>query len=168
MLIFLAIVIFILIVPIPIKFNVKYVEKKLNIYLYNINIMKKIDYLKKKASNKHQYKKKSEFNFKNLKLVINLLDNNKFKPILRFKLNFTYGLNDAACTAVSYGLISSLYPLALRILNCFFKIKKQYINILPDLNKPFFKLKLDSIIFVSFAKVIYIVFIIYKLKLNKI
>lgn len=166
MLTFFSIIILLLIIPIPIKFKLSYVDKNLNVYVYNINVLKKINSLKKKSSNKNKNKKKPSL--ENFKFIISSLDQNKFKPTLRLKLNSEYGLDDAACTAVFYGLISTFYPFLLRILDCFFKIKKQSIYIVPNFNKFIFKLEVNSIIFVNLAKVIYISYIICKsLKINR-
>ncbi|NMM61344.1 DUF2953 domain-containing protein [Clostridium sp. P21] len=154
------IIILILLVPIPIKFKVRYIDNKLDIHIYNIDLTSKIKYSSKKVSIKN--KDKQPFTLRSLKLLLSLLNRNSFKPTLRFKLNFEYGLDDAAYTAVFYGLISSLYPLIIMMLKYPFNIKKHSICITPNLNKLILKLELNSIIFVNFAKVIYILYIIYR------
>ncbi len=165
---FLSIVVFIFVLPIRISFKLRYVDKKFNIYVYNINITKRFKFFNKKTLKKHKIKEKWTVYFDNLKSILQLIGKNKFKPTIKLKLNVTYGLDDAAYTAVSYGLISASKPLILKLLSYPFKIKSQYIYILPDFNKPALKLELDSIIFVSLAKVIYIAFILYRnLKTNK-
>ncbi|AKN34049.1 hypothetical protein Ccar_25720 [Clostridium carboxidivorans P7] len=160
MLIIFSIIILILLIPIPITFKIKYTDKKLCMYIYNIELISKFKSYKKEDENKN--KDKSNFYFENIRLFLDLLNRNKFKPTLRFKLNFQYGLNDAAYTAICYGLFCALFPLVIKLLNYPFKIKKHSICIVPDLKKFILKLELNSIIFVNFAKVIYIIYIIYR------
>lgn len=160
MLITFSIIILILLIPIPIRFKIEYTDKKLCMYIYNIELTSKVKFNEKEDKIKN--KGKLNFYFEDIKLLLHLLNKNKFKPTLRFKLNLQYGLNDAAYTAICYGLIYTLYPLIIKLLNCPFKIKKHSICIVPDFNKFILKLELSSIIFVNFAKVIYIMYLIYK------
>ncbi len=158
------IIILIILVPIPIKFKLKYADKKLAMYIYNIDLISKIKSTQKNAKSKN----KKNFDLQNFKFLLSSLSRNKLKPTLRFRLNLQYGLDDAAYTAIFYGLVSALSPLIIKVLNYFFKIKKQSISITPNLNKFILKLELESIIFVNLVKVIYISYIIYKTRvINK-
>jgi hypothetical protein len=153
-----------ILIPIPIKFKLKYVDGNLAMHIYNIDLISKI----KSSKKKDKLKDKRIPSLQNFKFLLSSLNRNKFKPTLRLKLNLQYGLDDAAYTAIFYGLISALSPSIIKILNCFFKIKKQSISIIPNLNKLILKLELESIIFVNLVKVIYISYIIYKISvINK-
>lgn len=159
MLIIFTIIILMILFPIPIKFKLKYADEKLDMYIYNIALISKI-----KASNKKdKVKDKRNSNLQNFKFILSSLNKNRFKPTLRFKLDLQYGLDDAACTAIFYGLISALFPSIIILLNHFFKIKKHSIYVIPDLDNFILKLELESIIFVNLAKIIYISYIRYKI-----
>ncbi|AWI03813.1 DUF2953 domain-containing protein [Clostridium drakei] len=168
MLIVFSIIILILLIPIPIMLKIKYVDKKLCMYIYNIELISKFKSYEKKDRNENKSKDNLNFYFEDIKLLLHLLNRNKFKPTLRFKFNLQYGLDDAAYTAICHGLFCALVPLLIKLLNYPFKIKKHSICIVPDLKKFILKLELNSIIFVNFAKVIYILYITYRIwRINK-
>ncbi|WP_322019911.1 DUF2953 domain-containing protein [Clostridium butyricum] len=55
--------------------------------------------------------------------IINKFINLKFKPILNFNSKLEYSLNDAAKTALSYGILSTLPSLIYFFIKILFKPK---------------------------------------------
>ena len=135
--------IFILFIPIPLKFNLHYSKDRYYIKFYNINIISNDDgILKKFLNKKDNIIKESKINYsktkddieidykgKNLNLkpflktlYINL-KRNKFKPSIRFSSNSSYSLGDASRTAICLGLFYNINPILLYIFSILFKIK---------------------------------------------
>lgn len=157
------ILLLILLIPIPIKFKIKYSEKELRFILYNIDITNKMNYLKNKTKLDIEYKQDRIPIFSNtLKVSLNSLKAIKFKPSLKIKINVDYGLDDAAQTALAFGLISTFISILLKASSFFIHIKDEKVNIKPEFNKLILILEIDSIIFINLAKVIYISAIIYR------
>ncbi|WP_162920282.1 DUF2953 domain-containing protein [Clostridium fermenticellae] len=157
-LLILLIIFFLLIVPIPLKLKILYKNKKFGIYLYNINIYNKLFKNRKIKSSSPK-----RINIKHLSSLLSSLSsfkNSKLKPIIKLNINLTYGLDDAAYTAVLYGMLSSSYPLIKNLLSTIFKIKKVNINITPKMNDCILDFELNSIISINLAKIIYMRFLI--------
>lgn len=162
------ILLLILLIPIPIKFKVKYNEKKLRFILYNMDITNKMNYIKNKTKLDIKYKEDQIPIFSNtLKVSLNSLKAIKFKPSLKIKINVDYGLDDAAQTALAFGLLSTFISILLKASSSYIHIKDEKVNIKPEFNKLILMLEIDSIIFVNLAKVIYISAIIYNNLRNK-
>ena len=185
MLIFIIIValIFILFIPIPLKFNLHYSKDRYYIKFYNINIISNDDgILKKFLNKKDNIIKESKINYsktkddieidykgKNLNLkpflktlYINL-KRNKFKPSIRFSSNSSYSLGDASRTAICLGLFYNINPILLYIFSILFKVKLLKTDFNPIFkDELLFELTIRSIITFNLAQIIYILFIIYK------
>lgn len=179
---FLFFILFLLIVLIfcPIKFKIKIIlsEKDLQVFFYKYNIFSLSNLIKKKkekscnencedncneikedkkVKKKEKLKKSISFNVKKL---ISILYYNRFKPSLKFSLDMTYSTEDAALTAISYGLIQQFFSILYLMFDSFFRLKKFSKEINPkfnDINSIFFEI--DSIITISFAQIIYIGFL---------
>ena len=173
--IFLIIILLILFLPIPIKFSIYYNKQNYYIRLYKFTILKKqekqrVEHNKKVADKKEVKKLKKKKTSKNFfrrsfdpKKIIRALDRNKFKPTLRVEGSLSYSLNDASKTAISYGVISATMPLILRVIKILFKSKKFKFPITPQFKDEFLVIfDIKSIIFLSLAQIIYMLFLIAK------
>lgn len=153
----------ILFIPIRIKIGIKYNAKILKFTFYNIDITDKINYIKTKAKIDVKYKEDQIPAISNTsKVILNSLRDIKFKPNINIKINIHYGLSDAAYTALVFGLLSTFISITIRLSSLFINIKNKKLNIVPEFNKSTLELEIDSIIFISLAKFIYISSIIYK------
>lgn len=156
----LIILIFLLSTPIPVKLKIVYKNGQFTVYIYNMKLSK--------TTLKGRKKDKGKTNLTNLLNTFLSLKNNKLKPVIKLDVNFTYGFDDPAYTAIVYGLICSSYRIFTDILSSMFKIKKYHIHVLPSMNKVICDFQLNSIIFINLVKIIYIQFIIHKnLNLNR-
>jgi hypothetical protein len=135
---------------------------KLNVYIYNINITNRLHNTKKKVDHQIDAKPKVHTFTNTLRVASDLITNLKFKPVLKLRFYLLYGLDNAAYTAILHGLITSAYPTLLQLLELFFNMKENDCKIEPEFNKFVLKLEIDSIISINLAKVIYILFVIYK------
>lgn len=169
------VILLILFIPIPIKFNIYYSTINYYIKLYGFTIISKnkhshiIKYHKVKPSLKKEHKFLSSFynniNFKSLdwKPLVSNLYNLKFKPFLRIKLSLDYSLNDAAKTAIFYGVLCQVPPLIYVLLNVPFKTCKYNFKINPIFEDKFLlKIETSSITFLSFANIIYMIIILFR------
>lgn len=174
---FLFLVIILLIfIPIPFKFNIYFSGVNYYIKLYGITIMsqKKVEKkknlspktepkLKKKTINFSKLYEKIDFKSLEYKSLISKLYHSKFKPILKISLFMDYSLNDAARTAIFYGLLCQTPPIIYLILSVLFKLNKFNFKINPIFQDKFFlKFETSSIFFLSFANIIYIIIILFK------
>lgn len=173
--IFLIIFLLILFLPIPINFSIYYSKENYYIEVYKFKVLKKhkeiaVDDNKKDLNQKETTKSKKKktskkFFTKSLspKKIIHALDKNKFKPKIRIEGSLSYSLPDAAKTALSYGVISATMPFILRIIQILFKIKKIKLPITPQFKDEFkVNFYIKSIIFLSVAQIIYMLFLILK------
>lgn len=170
------VILLIIFLPIPIKINIYYSGVNYYIKLYGFTIIspskiKKTKKLFPKAestlNNKsHRLKnfyKKIDLKSLEYKALISKLYNSKFKPLLKIDLSFNYSLNDAARTAIFYGVLCQTPPLIYLILNILFNIRKFNLKINPIFEDKFFlKIETSSIFFLSFANIIYIIIILFK------
>ena len=177
---FIFIIIFLIIIffPIPLKFIICYSQENYYIKLFNIYLIKKkpkVNDIKEQNPennttpnevNNKKKKKSSKKLLSNLitpKVIFNSLKNNKFKPFLWLSGTFDYSINDAALTAISYGLISSILPFFLRCCNLLFNIRKFSLPIKPLFKDKFIaKSEIKCIICFSLAHIIHIIFLIIK------
>ena len=163
-------------IPIPIKFNIYYstINYYLKLYGFTIISKKKSEY-KKKHYHKVKFSLQKEhnsfwrlynnINFKSLdfKSLISNLYNSKFKPLLKIKVSLDYSLNDAARTAIFYGVLSQVPPLIYIIINVPFKTYNFNFKITPIFEDKFLlKIETSSIIFLSFANIIHMIIILLK------
>ena len=164
-------------IPIPIKLSMYFSTVDYYIKLYKITIFSKEKHKKKTDSqNKKPVVKKEgklfpkfykEINFRSLIKALYRI-NLKFKPLLRIKLSLDYSLNDAARTSIFYGILSQLNPIIYITLKHPFHINKYNIRINPIFEDRFLlKIETSSIIFLSFANIIYITIIFLKILLKQ-
>lgn len=162
----------ILFIPIPIKIIIYYSSKDYYIKIYNLTIMSK---KRPPKRNKPVVKKEQKFFsglFKNINyktLIYNMYSLNlKFKPLIKLNLSFDYSLSDAARTAIFYGILCQIPPLIYNYLIRFFYINKYTLSINPKFDDNFLlKFESSSIIFLSFANIIYMTIILFKKVLNQ-
>ncbi|OOM73450.1 DUF2953 domain-containing protein [Clostridium sp. BL-8] len=168
----LAIIIFLLFMPIPIKIIIHYSPEDYYIKIYKLTIMSK----KRPPKRDRPVVKKERKFFSNIYKNINykyLLSNMyslnlRFKPLLKLNFFFYYSLNDAARTAIFYGALCQVPPLIYIFLKFIFKINKFNLRINPIFEDKFsLRIESSSIIFLSFANIIYMTIIIFKKVLNQ-
>lgn len=159
-------------IPIPIKIIIYYSSADYYIKIYKLTIMSK----KRPPKRDEPVVKKERKFFKNIyknidykSLISNIYNLNlRFKPWLKFNFSLNYSLNDAAKTAVFYGVLWQAPPLIYAIFKFIFNIKKYNIEINPIFEDKFLlKIESSSIIFLSFANIIYIAIIILKKVFNQ-
>lgn len=161
---FLAIIIFF--IPLPIKISIYISSENYYLKLYRFFILKKNNNITAsdpdmKKPYKCKRKKKpsllKEISRKKLVKLFKLLNNNKFKPLLRINGYCSYSLGDAARTAIFYGVLYTYFPLLLFVLNIFFRTKELSLPIKPIYEDKFMaKTEITSIITLSLAQIIYI------------
>lgn len=167
----------ILLFPIPLKIKLIYFNKDFKIFIYNKQLNLTKDHDKKRKhhfSNKDNKctcddKEEDKAIFKNIdyKNIFLDLKNNKFKIKLKFYCDTKFSFEDAAKTAISYGYFHQLFILIYFIAKSFFKIKSFDYNLNYEFNKNFFNTKVECIFYVTFAKIIYIGYLILKNTKNK-
>ncbi|WP_051823825.1 DUF2953 domain-containing protein [Clostridium sulfidigenes] len=165
----LAIVTLVLLFPIPIKITLIYANEIFTLKIYNkVIIPSKTKKTKAKNKNKrsdyvktHNEEKISKLKFKDLKGVIELFINSKFKFTIRTKFRMDYSIEDAAINAITYGFLYQITAFISTILNLFFKVKNFTPTINIKYNENFFKFESTSIIFINIAKIIYMVIVIF-------
>lgn len=173
-------IMFILFVPIKLKFYTS--QSSFNIKFYNIVIFSPEkgllnNYIKTHFRNFFSPKSNSQnikqSNLKsktssplhkilnNKKLSISKLykslNTNKFKPSLKFIGDIDFELDDAAITAITYGLASNLNPILYFLFSRVFTVKTLKLNIKPHFTgKNIFNFSINSIISLNIAQIIYI------------
>lgn len=170
------VILLIFFIPIPIKFNIYYSTINYYIKLYGlitITSKKKHSHIVRHHKVKSLLKKEHKFfsrfynniNFKSLdwKSLVSNLYNSKFKPLLRIKFSLYYSLNDAAKTAIFYGVLCQAPPLIYILLNIPFKTCKLNFKINPIFEDKFLlRIETSSIIFLSFANITYMIIILFR------
>lgn len=167
--VFLLVLIVIIFLPIPLKLKFTTFNKDYNVYLYNFSLKKLIEKKTKNnlSKSKKEKKPKIEKEPKPKKIIdksglISSLKNNKFKLKLKFTLLLDYGLDDAFNAAMIFPIFNSISPFLFFILEIPFSIKKYRMSVSPKFNCNFIKLEIESIIFLSIAKIIYMTILIFK------
>jgi len=172
------VILLIFFIPIPIKFNIYYSLVNYYVKLYGLTIIskkksinRKKHYHKAEPSLKKEHKLFSSFYNKidlkyiDYKSLISTFYNLKFKPLLKIKFSLDYSLNDAAKTAIFYGILYQTPPLIYLLINIPVQIYKFNFKINPIFEDKFLlKIETSSIIFVSFANIIYIIIILFKFR----
>lgn len=154
----------ILFVPIPIKIIIYYSSDDYYIKIYKLTIISK-----KRPPKRDKPIVKKEHSFftnviKKFKYNTILSDiytiNLKYKPLLKFNFSLDFSLNDAAKTSITYGLLGLFPSLVYFLLKFLFHIKNFNLKINPIFEDKFLlKIESSSIIFLSFANIIYIIII---------
>ena len=173
-LIFLVILL-IFFIPIPIKINIYYSTVDYYVKLYGLPIIskKKSTLITKHHKIKPSTEKEPNFfrkfiivkdlNYIDFKSLILTLYNLKFKPLLKIKFSLDYSLNDAARTAIFYGILYQIPPLIYFLINIPFKTYKFNFKVNPIFKDKFLlRIETSSIIFISFANIIYIIIILFR------
>lgn len=184
---------FILLVPISIKLTIHNSKNSFYIKFYNILLFSTeegaINELIKKLSIKNSSKDSNEQNSKKgkskkqrpnplmkklktknlsiIKLYRNL-NTNKFKPKFKLKGDVDFELEDAAVTAITYGLASNLIPFLYFSFSKFFNVKDLSLQINPHFTgKNLFNFTITSIFSLNIAQIIYILVLTIKSFENK-
>lgn len=152
----------IFIMPIPIKFYLFYDVNKLTLKIYNKNIKINSEELKKDSIKLNKVKKKKKIYSADIKTLWCILKKNKLKPSIKLNVNLNYGLDDAAVTAILFGLIYNFYSLIEWFFYSILKVKDMNFQLTPNYNKMLFILELNGIIYVSLVKIIFIYVILRK------
>lgn len=176
---------FIILITMPIKLTLYISKNYFYIKVYNIllfspeeglinKLFKKLSIKKSSKDAKSQDSKKRKYNtksynplsknLKNKKLSIrklyNNLTSNKFKPKLKFIGSIDFELEDAAITAITYGVASNLIPLLYCNFSKIFKVKKFSLDINPNFTgKNLLNFTITSIISFNIVQIIYILFL---------
>ncbi|AVQ47491.1 DUF2953 domain-containing protein [Clostridium botulinum] len=147
-------IIFILISIMPFKITIIYSDKDFNIYIYNFQWKKGEDIKKQNYINKKTNEKKDDSKKKALKVT---LEKCNFKPKANISAFLNYDIEDAAYSAIIYGVLQSLVPYIYNYLLKIFKLKNFKFNITPLFkNKNFIEFKFKGIFYISLVKIIYI------------
>lgn len=176
---------FITLITMPIKLTLYISKNYFYIKVYNILLFSPeeglINKLFKKLSIKKSFKdvkshdsKKRKYNtksynplskrLKNKKLSIRKLytnlTSNKFKPKLKFIGSIDFELEDAAITAITYGVASNLIPLLYCNFSKLFNVKNFSLDINPHFTgKNLLNFTITSIISFNIVQIIYILFL---------
>lgn len=181
LLIIIIVLFIILFFPIRLKFRLIYNEQNYFIKFYKFTIISKEKANKvkqekespkevKQAETKKQ-KSKGTFKFISKRIspsvLFDIINTSNFKPKLKLEGTIAYSLADAARTATSYGIISAVLPFFYKLLTVIFKIKKMHLPLNPVFEDRFLlNIDITSIIYLSFAQVIYMGFLIIKSALD--
>lgn len=165
LLVILAVLAIILFLPIPLIIDFEYENSAFLLRIYNIKIdTSKI--LKKRSTQIRIKKAKKKINLIDIKNILSVLSTCRLKPRISFNLDLGFGLDDAALTGFTYGIIWCIYPVLNYITNIIFTIKECKLNITPYFNDKLLKFDFHGIIVTSLAKAIYI-FLYTFIKVNK-
>ena len=170
---------FLLFMPIPLKLSIKYLDDFYEIKFYKINLLSSDGGIIKKFIKDDtvksmillQYKRRSRRKAQekirgtkfSMRLLFKNLSNNRYKPYFKVNSNIDFSVNDAAGTAILYGLLNSLNPIIFKILSTFFKIKNfdnKFNPIFKD--KYIINISIMCILTINIAKIIYMLFLIKK------
>lgn len=155
------IILFLLLVPIKINIHFIYHNKKVILFLWNheINLSKFNKKKRKKTSsdteNLSKNNKKS-FMSKYKKFKLYHKDLKDLLPINTLEINLEYGFEEPNITAITYGFKDLFNSYLINTLNYFLIIKHYSINIIPTLKEKNLSLSINSIIYISIGKLIFI------------
>ncbi|MEW9093770.1 MAG: DUF2953 domain-containing protein [Clostridiaceae bacterium] len=166
LLVFIISICIITIIPIPIKFYLFYDLNILKIKILGKDIKMDSKELGEKGKELKVITEQKKITSSDIKVIWLTLKNSKLKPVLKLQTNLIYGLDDAAITAILFGLIHSIYPFVENSITSIFKTKNIDFNLTPEFNKFFLNLELKGIIYVSLVKIIYI-YILFRKNYNK-
>jgi hypothetical protein len=162
----LAVIMIILFIPIPFSIRLRYIdEPEVYVYSFKLNLRRIQNIIKKRKAKKTDCDEEDKDKYSKLKYYKEIISNIgrlRFKPNLKLRLKSHYGLNDAAVTGISYGIISGALAACYEVLNKFFNIKEYDLSVRPEYNKLTFDCDIKCIIFINLAKIIYMVIIFLK------
>lgn len=180
LIIIVIIILLILFLPLPIKIKLEYIDKNLIIKLYKHTIFsskkgvenkylkkllkKKPDIKNNKTNSKLQKKYNKKISYKNL---YRNLSKNRLKPKIKIKVSLSYGIDDAAASAILYGLLCNIPTILYFILSIIFKVKDLSFDIDPKFNSTLLTFGITSIFYFNIANIICILFLLFKSKENK-
>jgi len=165
-------IIILIFLPLPIKVSVVSFDNRviLSIYNHKIDVMSRVKAARAAKRTELKVKKTIKRNREWLKVnsttvrnFIRYINCKKFKPTLKLRIDLNYGFDDAAVTGMAYGLFNCASPIFYKAVDILFKVKNYKYNVNPDFNskKFIYKIEIKSIIFISLANVIYMMFIIW-------
>lgn len=155
-----------LFIPIPIKLSFSYINNiaKLKIYFKEIQLNKVVKEKKDDVKEASKKIKKRNFDFKKyITLDKVLLFHKKFKRIIiidSLTIVTEFGVGDPANTALLFGVLNSCDFIFYNLFNYVIRIKNFSIKFIPDVNKKIIKNEINSIFFISLAKIIYILLLV--------
>lgn len=161
------IVLILIFLPLPVLITVFFKANTLFVYIFGVKLYPRKKNNKNISHKKHKKKKNKKISLEGYTEIWHKINTNPFKPSLYFKFNIIYGLDDASKTAILYGILSSLPPFLYKLLCSFFHTKKFKIDLKPIFEKSILEFKIKSIIWINFAKIIYMsLLVIFTLKDN--
>lgn len=144
-------IIFILILVIPFKITVIYTNKHLDVYVYSFK------WTQQKNENTTDIKTSEKKDNKKKKALKITLEKCNYKPKADIYAFLNYDLEDAAYSAITYGILQSLMPYVYNYLIKIIKLKNFNYNITPLFkNKNLIEFKFKGIFYISLVKIIYI------------
>lgn len=164
---FILIILFILFVPI--KICISYENSKIKVFIYNFQIP--LPKKRKKAqadihkNKKHANRLKHWFSLERVKLYSSHTKKMRLKPSFKVAVSLVFGFDDAYYTALGYGVLSNTINTILHLLETFFHVKDYQIKVEPDFNSFIWVIKINSIICINIAKLIYMLFVFIKLNI---
>lgn len=178
LIIILIIILIILFLPLPIKIKLEYLDKNLIIKLYKYPLFSSKNgvenkYLKKLMKKKpkiktNKIKAKRKFTRKlSFKNLYRNFSKNKLKPKIKIKASISYGIDDAAISAMLYGLLCNIPFILYLFLSIIFKVKDLSFDIDPKFNSTLLTFGITSIFYFNIANIICILFLLFKSKENK-
>lgn len=140
--------------PIFISLDTSLTASEVKLYGFRLNLNKKNRKWQKKIKSK-----KATFleAFQILPKIMDSIGELRLKPILHFNSRIEIGLDDAAYTAVTFGLLNSLCPIVYKALNLIFKITNFNFRIYPDYKNAKLNLNLKCTIIINIFFVIYLI-----------
>lgn len=162
-------ILIIIVLPIPIKFTLYYYKNSLHIYLYKRNNIQEKSF--KKVSHKIKstdYIGIFQYYIDTARALSFRLKKNKLKPGITLSININEGFDDAARTAICFGVLYSFSAAVHIFINKYFKIKKYNYLVNPDFDNIKFEIQIKCIIWISIVNTIYIfILVLYTLRKGK-
>lgn len=147
----------------PIKLRVDFSNKGYKIYIYKILLFSNVS---KSVFNKREQKiieKKTERTLIKrkwaVKKFIEKFMDLKYKLNIKVDLKCDFGVDDAAYTAILYGLLNSISSLFYILTFKYFNVKKYKIDLIPHFNKSTLIIDFICIFNVNLVNIITIIFI---------
>lgn len=152
--------------PIPLKISIKFTNNKFNMYIYNFEIKKKKQPNVSKEEEKF-IKDSLKEKYNNFIKVKDNIFKGKRKIKTKLNLNIEYGLSDPFETAMIHGLLWAILTLLLSYSLNYINYKEKKLSIKPDFKKQYINILITGIIYLNIAKIIHIIFLVFKNKLHK-
>lgn len=191
--IWLLIVFILIFLPLPVLITVFYKTNTLFVYIFGVKLYPRKKNKKNISPPKYKKEKSRKISLEDYNKIWDKINTSPVKPSLHFEVNIIYGLDDAAKTAILHGTLSSLPPFLYNLhrldngtkteilhgtrsflpaflynLLCSFLYTRKFkIDLKPNLEKSILEFKIKSIIWINFAKIIYMsLLVIFTLKDN--